>query len=179
MSYKGTCHVILLAKLHDMYLYKTDNFFHINHYLKSVSKVALLHRFYCNVKQFRPRSDPAQRGVWSGAHCVPTTIVSPYFTPVQFIFYGPLWSLKQFREIWKLILGSRMRPYWPKWASLALKIETLAIFIFMCQDLVNPFRIDWHLSQTDNPKEAVWSGPALPIIDWLQYLVTKYFSYNL
>ena len=27
-----------LAKLHDMYLYKTDNFFHINHYLKSVSK---------------------------------------------------------------------------------------------------------------------------------------------
>ena len=46
LSYKGTCHVILL-KLHDMYLYKTDNFFHINHYLKSVSKVALLHRFYC------------------------------------------------------------------------------------------------------------------------------------
>ena len=48
LSYKGTCHVILLAKLHDMYLYKTDNFFHINHYLKSVSKVALLHRFYCS-----------------------------------------------------------------------------------------------------------------------------------
>ena len=47
LSYKGTCHIILLAKLHDMYLYKTDNFFHINHYLKSVSKVALLHRFYC------------------------------------------------------------------------------------------------------------------------------------
>ena len=40
LSYKGTCHVIL-------YLYKTDNFFHINHYLKSVSKVALLHRFCC------------------------------------------------------------------------------------------------------------------------------------
>ena len=47
LSYKGTCHVILLAKLHDMYLYKTDNFFHIKHYLKSVSKVALLHRFNC------------------------------------------------------------------------------------------------------------------------------------
>ena len=47
LSYKGTCHVILLAKLHDMYLYKAHNFFHINHYLKSVSKVALLHRFYC------------------------------------------------------------------------------------------------------------------------------------
>ena len=46
LSYKGTCHVILLAKLHDMYLYKTDNFFHINKYLKSVLKVALLHRFY-------------------------------------------------------------------------------------------------------------------------------------
>ena len=30
-----------------MYLYKTDNFLHIYHYLKSVSKVALLHRFYC------------------------------------------------------------------------------------------------------------------------------------
>ena len=50
LSYKGTCHVILLAKLHDMYLYKTDNFFHINHYSKSVSKVALLHRFYCTGK---------------------------------------------------------------------------------------------------------------------------------
>ena len=47
LFYKGTCHVILLAKLRDMYLYKTDNFFHINHYLKSVSKVALLHRFDC------------------------------------------------------------------------------------------------------------------------------------
>ena len=33
LSYKGTCHVISLAKLHDMYLYKTGNFFHINHYL--------------------------------------------------------------------------------------------------------------------------------------------------
>ena len=60
LSYKGTCHVILLAKLHDMYLYKTDNFFHINHYLKSVSKVALFHRFtvfrkapmYVNVIKF-------------------------------------------------------------------------------------------------------------------------------
>ena len=52
VSYKDTCHVILLAKLHDMYLYKTDNFFHINHYLRSISKVALLHRFYCSV----PRS---------------------------------------------------------------------------------------------------------------------------
>ena len=49
LSYKGTCHVILLAKLHDMYLYKTDNFFHINPYLKSVSNVALLHRFYCRL----------------------------------------------------------------------------------------------------------------------------------
>ena len=47
LSYKDTCHVILLAKLHDMYLYKTDNFFHIYHYLKSVSKVAFLHRFHC------------------------------------------------------------------------------------------------------------------------------------
>ena len=47
LSYKGTGNVILLAKLNDMYLYKTDNFFHINHYLKSVSKVALLYRFYC------------------------------------------------------------------------------------------------------------------------------------
>ena len=33
-----------LAKLHDMYLYKTY-LFHINHYLKSILKVALLHRF--------------------------------------------------------------------------------------------------------------------------------------
>ena len=49
LSYKGTCHVILLAKLHDMYLYKTDNFFNINDYLKSVSKVALLHRFHCTI----------------------------------------------------------------------------------------------------------------------------------
>ena len=48
LSYKGTCHVILLAKLHDMYLYKIDNFLQINHYLKSVCKVALLYRFHCN-----------------------------------------------------------------------------------------------------------------------------------
>ena len=27
-TYKGTCHVILLAKLHDMYLYKTVTFPH-------------------------------------------------------------------------------------------------------------------------------------------------------
>ena len=27
LSYKGTCHVIYLAKLHDMYLDKTDTFF--------------------------------------------------------------------------------------------------------------------------------------------------------
>ena len=26
LSYKGTCHVNLVAKLHDMYFYKTDNF---------------------------------------------------------------------------------------------------------------------------------------------------------
>ena len=55
-SYKGTCHVILLAKLHDMYLYKTGNFFHINH-LKSVSKVALLHRFYCSDIHFSSHLD--------------------------------------------------------------------------------------------------------------------------
>ena len=30
-----------------MYLFKTDTFFHINHYLKSVSKLALLHKFHC------------------------------------------------------------------------------------------------------------------------------------
>ena len=29
LSYKGTCHVILLAKLHDMYLYKTATFPHL------------------------------------------------------------------------------------------------------------------------------------------------------
>ena len=48
LSYKGTCHVILLAKLHDMYLYKTVTFPHQP--LKSVSEVALLHRFHCMVK---------------------------------------------------------------------------------------------------------------------------------
>ena len=52
LPYKGTYHVILLAKLHDMYLCKTDNFFHINHYLKSVSKVALLHKFHCTFLLF-------------------------------------------------------------------------------------------------------------------------------
>ena len=34
LSYRDTCHVILLAKLHDMYLYKTNTHFHINHYFK-------------------------------------------------------------------------------------------------------------------------------------------------
>ena len=41
LTYKGTCHVILLAKLHDMYLYKTPTFPHQP--LMSISKVALLH----------------------------------------------------------------------------------------------------------------------------------------
>ena len=49
LSYKGTCHVILLvillAKLHGMYLYKTIIFPHQP--LRSISKVAVLHRFYC------------------------------------------------------------------------------------------------------------------------------------
>ena len=47
LSYKGTCHVILLAKLHDMYLYKTTTFPHQP--LRSISKVAVLHRFYCSL----------------------------------------------------------------------------------------------------------------------------------
>ena len=45
LSYKGTCHVILQAKLHDMYLYKITTFSHQP--LRSISKVAVLHRFYC------------------------------------------------------------------------------------------------------------------------------------
>ena len=49
LSCKGTCHVILQAKLHDMYLYKTVTFPHQP--LKSVSKVALLHRFHCTEEQ--------------------------------------------------------------------------------------------------------------------------------
>ena len=48
LSYKGTCHVILLAKLHDLYLYKTTTFTHQP--LRSISKVALLHRFYCTTE---------------------------------------------------------------------------------------------------------------------------------
>ena len=43
-SYKGTGHVILLAKLHDMYLYKTTTFPHQS--LRSISKVAVLYRLY-------------------------------------------------------------------------------------------------------------------------------------
>ena len=50
LSYKGTCHVILLAtKLHDMYLYKTTTFAHQP--LKSTSKVAFLHRFHYMVSR--------------------------------------------------------------------------------------------------------------------------------
>ena len=52
LSYKGTCHVILLAKLHDMYLYKTNSFPHQP--LRSISKVAVLHRFYCIYKTKGP-----------------------------------------------------------------------------------------------------------------------------
>ena len=63
LSYKGTCHVILLAKLHDMYLYKTDNFFHIYHYLKSVLKVALLYRFYCICEIRKGHTSDAQNTV--------------------------------------------------------------------------------------------------------------------
>ena len=39
----------VVASSIDHDLYKTDNFFHINYYLKSVSKVALLHRFHCKI----------------------------------------------------------------------------------------------------------------------------------
>ena len=49
LSYKGTCHVILLV--HDMYLYKTATFPHQP--LKSVLKVAFLHRFLCIVYRFK------------------------------------------------------------------------------------------------------------------------------
>ena len=47
LSYKSTCHVILQAKLHDMYLYKTATFLHQS--IKSISKVAFLHRFHCSL----------------------------------------------------------------------------------------------------------------------------------
>ena len=51
LSYKGTCHVILLAKLHDMYLYKTTTFPHQP--LRSILKVAVLHRVYCMWKKYK------------------------------------------------------------------------------------------------------------------------------
>ena len=38
LSYKNTCHVILLAKLHDMYLYKTTIFQHQPSLFKSLSQ---------------------------------------------------------------------------------------------------------------------------------------------
>ena len=83
LSYKETCHVILLAKLHDMYLYKTDNFFHINHYLKSVSKVALLHRFYCmkkwtNNTLVTVRMHRLVETTWSKHRCLHTASFRPW-----------------------------------------------------------------------------------------------------
>ena len=47
-----------------MYLYKTDNFFYIIHYLKSVSKVALLHMFYC-IRPMKSQTSLRIRAVWS------------------------------------------------------------------------------------------------------------------
>ena len=78
LSYKGTCHVILLAKLHDMYLYKTDNFFHINHYLKSVSKVALLHRFHSNIICFKKIF--CGELIWSASREVPQRVICNEFS---------------------------------------------------------------------------------------------------
>ena len=43
----GSTRFFLLAKLHDMYLYKTTTFPHQP--LRSVSKVAVLQGFYCSV----------------------------------------------------------------------------------------------------------------------------------
>ena len=61
LSYKGKCHVILLATLHDIYLYKTVTFPHPP--LKPISKMAFLHRFHCTIKlQF-----PEHR--WLVHHC--------------------------------------------------------------------------------------------------------------
>ena len=58
ISYKGTCHVILLAKLHDMYLYKTTAFSHQPP--RSISKVAVLHRFYCRSNASTRNKSPIQ-----------------------------------------------------------------------------------------------------------------------
>ena len=50
-SYKGTCHVILLVSKITWRTFIKQPPFHINHYLKSVSQVALLHRFHCGLKR--------------------------------------------------------------------------------------------------------------------------------
>ena len=83
LSYKGTCHVILLAKLHDMYLYKTTTFPHQS--LKSISKVAVLHRFYC-IHTFAKGRQNTFKSVTSpmnvcqlptlGLHCLHKSIVN-------------------------------------------------------------------------------------------------------
>ena len=80
LSYKGTCHVILLAKLHDMYLYKTTTFPHQP--LRSISKVAVLHRFYCNswtigfaICRFSLTETMPRPKIWKyGNHCRSSTI---------------------------------------------------------------------------------------------------------
>ena len=77
LSYKGAWH--------DMYLYKTDTFFfHIKHYLKSVSKVALLHRFHCtdqsvthNIQSNLNSSNPIARLPW--------LIQTHFWVPTKFL----------------------------------------------------------------------------------------------
>ena len=54
LPYKGTCHVILPAKLHDMYLYKTDAFFTSTTILSQFQRwLAFLHMFHCLIMNKR------------------------------------------------------------------------------------------------------------------------------
>ena len=98
LSYKGTCHVILLAKLHDMYLYKAATFPHQP--LKSILKVALLHRFYCVLLMNRlkgsiflkNRDFIIQESFKKLIDCIHTIIKCGTWQPVKFQFVSRSWN---------------------------------------------------------------------------------------
>ena len=75
LSYKGPYHVILLAKLHDMYLYKTATIPHQP--LKSISKVAFLHRFHYSETYIITitvmNTAKGSMAVWNQNECKPET----------------------------------------------------------------------------------------------------------
>ena len=101
-------HVIVLAKLHDMNLYKTATFLH--QLLKSVSKVAFLHRFHCAC--FYWGLDSVVLFFWNRVHAIllESSVLKDFIWKNVFNSFlsriGPFWAIKgSNRGQWASVFG--------------------------------------------------------------------------